>query len=118
MKAFLQSIIDKLNGYLSGLNGVESAMRLYVFIIVITACTSLLVFTGYICFNILKVNLNDASFFVASLAAFAGTGLAGKYLQAKTESKSTIVNAVATKMEETTTNDSTTAANITATKDI
>ena len=115
MKAFLQSIIDKLNVYLSGLNGVESAMRLYAFIIVITACLCLAVFTGYVCSNILKVNLNDASLFVASLAAFAGTGLAGKYLQAKSENKAAIVSAVATKMEGQHDDDSSTAANITAT---
>ena len=115
MKNFLQSIIDKLNAYLSGINGIESAMRLYAFIIVTVACLCLMVFTGFVCANIIKVNLNDASLFVASLAAFAGTGLAGKYLQAKTENKSTIINAVATKMEDSSTDDSSTAANITAT---
>lgn len=116
MKKFLQSVIDKLNAYLSGLNGVESSMRLYAFIIICTACLCTIVFTGFVCINILKVNLNDASFFVASLAAFAGTGLAGKYLQAKTENKSTIINAVATKVENST--PSTTAATITATGDM
>jgi len=118
MKAFLQSVIDKLNAYLSGINGMESSMRLYAFIIITVACLCLMVFTGFVCTNILKVNLNDASLFVASLAAFAGTGLAGKYLQAKTENKNTIINAVATKMESNTTDDSTTAANINATSNL
>ena len=119
MKNFLQSIIDKINAYLSDLNGVESSMRLYAFIIIIVACLCLMVFTGFVCANILKVNLNDASLFVASLAAFAGTGLAGKYMQTKTENKTTIVNAVANKIEDSkSTTESSTAANISATGDM
>lgn len=118
MKAFLQSIVDKLNAYLSGLNGTESSMRLYAFIIITVACLCLMVFTGFVCANILKVNLNDAALFVGSLAAFAGTGLAGKYLQAKTESKDKVINAVVTKIEDNQGTTSSTAANITATGDM
>lgn len=90
-------------------------MRLYAFIIISVGCLCLMVFTGFVCANILKVNLNDASLFVASLGAFVAVGLTGKWLQAKVETKNTIINAVATKMEENTTDDSSTAANITAT---
>ena len=115
MKTFLQSIIDKLNTYLSGLNGVESAMRLYAFMIVTTGCICMFVFTGYVCNNLLKVNLNDAAVFVLALATFIGTGLGGKWLQSKIENKTAIVNAVTTKMEDAKTNDSSTADNITAT---
>ena len=116
MKAFLQSVIDKLNAYLSGINCMESSMRLYAFIIITVACLCLMVFTGFVCANILKVNLSDAALFVGSLAAFAGTGLAGKYLQTRTESKNTIINTVANKVEDSV--PSTTAANISATGDM
>ena len=107
--------MDKLNAYLSGLNGVESSMRLYAFIIVITGCICMFAFTGYVCTNLLKVDLANATLFVGGIAGFIGVGLTGKWLQAKVESKTTIVNAVATKMEDNHDDDSSTAANITAT---
>jgi len=116
MKAFLQSVIDKLNGYLSDGTGIASSMRLYSFIIITTGCICMLTFTGYVCNNILKVDLNSAAIFVGAIAAFIATGLTGKWLQAKVENKSTIVNAVATKIDNTSIiDDSSTAANITAT---
>ena len=108
--------MDKLHAYLSDGTGIASSMRLYAFIIIITGCLCMVVFTGYVCNNILKVNLNDAAVFVGAIAGFIGVGLTGKWLQAKVENKSTIVNAVATKIDSgTTVDDSSTAANITAT---